>query len=919
MKVFRRRQPKPAVAPVQSAMKHRDAFVAEVAETIRARHSVEDESFVFGLSGRWGEGKTHFLKRLRTELEAKKFEIVELNPWKFADDRVAFLRAFLVHLLKDQPKKSRWSAAWNSICEGRWETAREMIIPRRYMLAKLRTDVTRRTISWLRLLLLFAIAAFAYWVVMKVLSQAHRDALGFWKAPAAVLFLAMAVWVAQGVVESQTSSRAVTAVDDFDGLVNLALGGSSATPECARPREIVVFVDDLDRVTASVARGVLDNLRTFFDKPALSFVVTGDHSVLESNLGRELAPGEDPVKQREQGRLFLKKVFNVYWRLPIPVPSDFESYVDAELEERAKEVAKVIEDDEDKQQLRAWLIAYCNRNLRQVERFLDTFLFSLALVHAQLKTANDDERHVLDEMVNRPLLLGRVLMVQDNCNPFFDLLTTDASLLLELDRELQNAQSDTGSGESSDVVARYLDRLTSAPAQGEPRLRLTGDQRDFLVKFAYESPRFSDSSGQVVSDLAPWIHLASDTTFGDESGPLPEDFVRSLENMNGEAIAISLERCSETRSKPVAEKTAKTLSEDADVAQRGQRLNLLLAQLSGCDSSAPLARQLVECLTAALEPITAGLPDNERVAVLVSTLALLGQQGQESIPETAAQVFAFRAGSDLQHLPDSEFGSLASGVVLGWLDAYYSENASDTLGYLTSLLPRLDLEHQSDMAASIGKRLATDVLGDADAGRRTSRLHLVTEHFSALLPEVTADVITAIDRQDVWDWAGAEAANGTSPWSQVQLEDALIVWVRGAGDPSELSQRLRYAAGKLDGRSSDLWRGIAEDRIGDVVELLEPLVSDQSFYSLAMPADVATRLYEGRVSAVKLLADSGNEADAVSLAQRLLDPSHWIWSSVDANRPRKSMRYMARPGARHKQLQGVLRPFWERWKELDKQ
>lgn len=35
-----------------SAMKRRDAFVVEVANTIRTRHASENESFVFGLSGR---------------------------------------------------------------------------------------------------------------------------------------------------------------------------------------------------------------------------------------------------------------------------------------------------------------------------------------------------------------------------------------------------------------------------------------------------------------------------------------------------------------------------------------------------------------------------------------------------------------------------------------------------------------------------------------------------------------------------------------------------------------------------------------------------------------------------------------------------------------------------------------------------
>jgi len=70
---------------------------------------------VFGLSGRWGEGKTFFLDQLRKELKEDGLEVIDLNPWKYATDRVAFLRSFLLQLLESQTRAQRMTSAWRTL------------------------------------------------------------------------------------------------------------------------------------------------------------------------------------------------------------------------------------------------------------------------------------------------------------------------------------------------------------------------------------------------------------------------------------------------------------------------------------------------------------------------------------------------------------------------------------------------------------------------------------------------------------------------------------------------------------------------------------------------------------------------------------------------------------------------------------
>ncbi|MHB0929259.1 MAG: P-loop NTPase fold protein, partial [Candidatus Nanopelagicales bacterium] len=426
-------------------MKRRDAFVVEVANTIASRHGTEGESFVFGLSGKWGEGKTHFLGRLQTLLAEKGFEIIDLNPWKYSADRIAFLRSFLVQLLETQSRRSRLATAVSCCREHKWTDARDMAMPRRLMLARLTTDVGRQTIHWLRLAILVLLALGAWAVYSHVLGTAQRAAIAEWKLVVSVVLLPVVVFLARGLVSSQTSSKAAAAVDEFDRLTNLALGicslKNAAHGGKTRARRVAVFVDDLDRVTASVARDVLDNLRTFFDKPTLSFVVAGDHTVLEANLGRELAPVGGRPAELEQGRLFLKKIFNVYWRLPLPVRSDLESFVDAQLDGSGPDIDEFIPDAADQRRLRDWLLLFSDNNLRLVVRTLDSILFTLRLVRAQIESAADEERPILEKMRSEPMLLGRVLMIQDRCAPLFELLETQASLLLDLDTQVANAKA----------------------------------------------------------------------------------------------------------------------------------------------------------------------------------------------------------------------------------------------------------------------------------------------------------------------------------------------------------------------------------------------------------------------------------------------------------------------------------------------
>ena len=91
-------------------MKSRTQFIIQVKKKIVGEHSRGDKaSFIFGLSGKWGEGKTKFLEELAIKLKRSGFEKpIWVSPWKYGDDRISFLRNFLKDVSQFS-SKSFWS------------------------------------------------------------------------------------------------------------------------------------------------------------------------------------------------------------------------------------------------------------------------------------------------------------------------------------------------------------------------------------------------------------------------------------------------------------------------------------------------------------------------------------------------------------------------------------------------------------------------------------------------------------------------------------------------------------------------------------------------------------------------------------------------------------------------------------------
>ena len=106
---------------------------------------------------------------------------------------------------------------------------------------------------------------------------------------------------------------------------------------------IVVFVDDLDRCLPANALDVLESMKLFFDLPGFIFVVGLDESVIDGAIATKLtatvagprataaddAAVAELVVNRQLGREYDKKIFQVPYTLPGIVPVQLEELLDS--------------------------------------------------------------------------------------------------------------------------------------------------------------------------------------------------------------------------------------------------------------------------------------------------------------------------------------------------------------------------------------------------------------------------------------------------------------------------------------------------------------------------------------------------------------------------------------------------------------
>jgi len=870
----------------QTDIKSRDQFVAQVASNIQDSFNDDsDEAYIFGLSGKWGEGKTTFLDSLEEQL-ADNVRVVKVNPWKYADDKVSFLRVFLKKINEVVPyselveskhtkllavrKLWRWTTKWS----------------RNRKLRPLYDDVSRNRVNY-PMLILALISVSALIVVYNFLLSAEVKTFivtNKWFITALIVPVVLAA--GQALITSQKSHHALTTLDSFDELMLRITRNfhyhyywllRTKWPR-KHPTQLLVFVDDLDRVTGSKAIEVLDNLRTFFDNSSFAFLVAGDHTVIERHLGKELLPdSSDSAERNEEGRRFLKKIFNVYWRLPLPIAPEVDRFIDERvLNYRTEDgrklltrVGLILGNAERRDIFKRQLSYYFENNFRNMLRFVERVVFSFDVIDAQLDNdaISDEKKTYFRDMKRHPLHVVRILLLEEIANPFYEVALSDTSIFKELEKI---------AAKGNDIsLSMELDSYTD-------RKIISAEQKRLLRDLLKDTPRFFDGTGVKVRSFTPYFYLSSDSSFGDERGLSPSEFVERLKDADATNLKNIIENLGDDQMQKVIKKVLdeiKTSPENSATLLQSLYGGMLLVEQRFSvqnEVQQQIDPSVVSSAIDASEDIAV------RNALLIAYTSWLHHTNTSvAVPFEFAKVLN---EEDIIELAERDTLSLElSKMVVGWFVNNMQIESSSAIATFRKVLGITNTDALYGYLTPAKDQLVTTYISGRDEEERNLAIELISDYLEQdVMDELRTKISALLRADDQAMWSRSDENVRHNLFTFDELDAILVESFVEINDYSSLRARMLFASDKL--RNKDLlWALLIQDKIDLITASLVNFVGQQNYLAALYPNENhAQSIFE---AAYESLKDQPQEYSSLQYFNR----SHLYFAQLNTIPNRRSI------------------------------
>ena len=321
--------------------------------------------FSIGLLGQWGTGKSTIRSLYLSSLEdaarkddkgltrSDKVFPVTFNAWRFGgeDLKRALLRQVFIELGGD-----------DSVLKDRVFRQIQRAVPEPKTNEEVRRELREKWL-WpiLQVIAVFAAALLLLWVVLPLISNGAVQAVLVGGVTAAAAFAIKWLLDPRRFVISTTSNFTrleppSSSAEEYEDLLKEQLGrfksGEAGIERGKTCERIVVFVDDLDRLSAEELVNGLDAIRTFMDipqevpaGPGMVFVISCDEERVAAALAdrrRQQANPDAPgaIFSRDDARRFLDRIFQFRLEIP-PLPKrDMRSYAKKRLVEDLPDVAE---------------------------------------------------------------------------------------------------------------------------------------------------------------------------------------------------------------------------------------------------------------------------------------------------------------------------------------------------------------------------------------------------------------------------------------------------------------------------------------------------------------------------------------------------------------------------------------------------
>lgn len=832
-------------------------FIDQVAKTIiEASEKKDSESFILGISGKWGEGKTFFLDRLEETLQAE-FYIVKINPWKFAYDKPAFLRHILTQISETISGKT-------NLDDLRFETTNNRLSKSWYVLSFITVMIVPvlLIISYPRLFNVpVATSTYLSWLWSELVNSTFINNILYLKLLLLYLLTAVLIPPFLHLMSFQKKKSSVSTLDEFTAKLNSILENCD--------KKVVIYVDDLDRVTPKIAREVLDTMRTFFDKPDLIFVVTGDHSVLERYIGTEILPGKDESEQIEEGRRYLKKIFNIYWRMLPCSEADFGKFIHEYITSHYKtELNDYLKDGSVK--FETYLKNYFKKNYRQVIRFIDFTVFSFRAAKAFQESSEGKNKEFISEIFKYPYLLVKILLLQDLCNPLYELLLSDASLLNKLERHISRKEADQFNAE--------IDLLANE--------RLSTDQKLKCKKIFEECDNFYEGSNLIVKSSKPFLYLSADEEWGDDGGAQPSDFFANLTSGDSKAAESAILMSGKETLKKCGEFAIKSLA----TLEKTDTFDVPVSTLVKTLSSIPDDNIIHHIVAEELKNIdityiynNLPLTDEKRATFYILFWNWLdhisGSDWFGTIEsEYLAKFIPMKFAEDFPRIEKKEsFGLFSSKVICNWLIQYFKQGSSDRIDKIISLKDKISVSIFMEYFNSISDDLV-DLFCRETNDNRDKILPIILacgEDAQTKLIDAIKNMVTSFV-PDITNYTCAKVNDGSLGINRIEFEEYLAQGLKGINgpiDPTQFNNAFDLCNNLALESNSAIWESILESHEKYFINWL-PQIKDIDYSRMAPAKDPAQKIYSKIIAKIK---DETVDPNVRNDYFACIYPDKWLW------------------------------------------
>ncbi len=492
---------------------NREVYAKRISEVIIKGHN-GTENTVFAISGKWGAGKTQVLNFIEKYLKKERFTVVWFNAWQYSQEPISLKRAFLKTLSKQLKTLIDLSDLYNDLSS---------------------IKISYKNIFRLILFILILILVTSLFLFLKKNLNSFPQfefktyLLLFWNELSLFLkvlkefvsnnielslFTSFLMFIFSELFTLKQSTSKITTLEGFKDKFDQILKNR---------KRVVVFIDDLDRCTPKVVKEVLDALTTFFKSENCSFVITGDHTVIEKYVGSQLQVepvieegSENKIKtsllKRSEGRRFLKKLFDIYWQLPTPEPALFKRFVEKEVEKSQipnlkRNTTPILVD---------LMAGFLDKNPRAVIRFLASLKFNIETLQYIIDNKRvgldsldiDDKALVeieiknLEEVYENPALLSKILLIQELFYPMYEDLVQNPKTLIEHEKQSKNG----------------AEMMTLTSSKGEVLFAQNSDKVMYAELLAHE-PKFVNKNDDVIYSPENFLYLSGFTGLPSQKGP----------------------------------------------------------------------------------------------------------------------------------------------------------------------------------------------------------------------------------------------------------------------------------------------------------------------------------------------------------------------------------------------------------------